>query len=830
MTAASCTNGVCAYTSPICNANDFTSVCAVGQSCQGTNCANTDCTSSGSCTSGYCKTFTSKKFCVACTQDTDCGANMKCASSAPVTDWSTGTEVTYAVGQCYAPTCNTSTIAGSTDAGFCERLPGSSGALYMAITCGAGDTCISATCAAPTLEPSSTCYSGYCNGTTCAPCSVAAADGSSPAVGCNSNWQTCQDNGSNTGMCEANNCDASTPCATGLCVASTSKCGACSSNTDCQTNLFSASSQDQVGTCDTATGFCSYTSTCTINSDCGLSKLCQSSTTDGTTTKTCAMQCSPPATDVADSCTQTTNFAADDLAQVGTCGTAANGGTVGTCSYSSACANADGTAGVNSLCQMSNFCDATAKTCMICDTTVAANSCSNAVFAASTENQVGTCTNGMCSFSNVCAANSDCIQSMQCTKATMTCAAACTAASADGTTPNSCTTAVFGTGVTAQVGTCGDGNNGTTTGQCSYTDACMLNTSCASSQTCTSNDGSTAGTCLAVCDNNSQCGTVNLCNSSTKVCAAACTATDGTTPSSCTNGIVSAGTQDQVGECNASGACVYTSTCSSNDACIGSGTCAGFTANATGTCTAGCKVNTDCSTGTGANASGLCIMGTDATAMGVCTTCSADVSCASGVLPANTNDQVGTCGDGTASSTLGVCTFSATCETNSDCKQSMLCVNVSTAADSTDLQCRACMADSTTVNCTTNGTFATGDVKTTGTCTNGQCQYVQSCTDNSNCASSNLCVASVCSDKCSDDASCMTGTANSDDWEGTCNTTTGMCSFEETGLSGGAIAGIVIGSVVFVLLVVVGIYFCTKQSGETDSSKAVAYETLHENH
>merc|ERR1719473_1991048 len=134
------------------------------------------------------------------------------------------------------------------------------------------------------------------------------------------------------------------------------------------------------------------------------------------------------------------------------------------------------------------------------------------------------------------------------------------------------------------------------------------------------------------------------------------------------------------------------------------------------------------------------------------------------------------------------------------------------------------------MNCTTNGTFATGDAATTGTCTSGVCGYVQSCSDNSNCTPSNLCVNSVCSDACTDDASCMNGTKNSDDWEGTCNTATGACSFEETGLSGGAIAGIVIGSVVFVLLVVVGIYFCTKQSGETDSSKAVAYETLHENH
>merc|ERR1719213_1169894 len=182
--------------------------------------------------------------------------------------------------------------------------------------------------------------------------------------------------------------------------------------------------------------------------------------------------------------------------------------------------------------------------------------------------------------------------------------------------------------------------------------------------------------------------------------------------------------------------------------------------------------------------------------------------------------------------------------TNSDCLQSNLCANKAVTVGNTTtntLTCQPCSNETTnnTTNCNKDATFSTTDVAKYGTCsTSGVCLYYQVCTADSDCATTNLCVVStltgaptgqrICSAGCSDNASCMTGTVNADDYEGTC--TDGVCSFEETGLSGGAIAGIVIGSVVFVLLVVVGIYFCTKQSGETDTSKAVAYETLHENH
>merc|ERR1711939_792982 len=233
-----------------------------------------------------------------------------------------------------------------------------------------------------------------------------------------------------------------------------------------------------------------------------------------------------------------------------------------------------------------------------------------------------------------------------------------------------------------------------------------------------------------------------------------------------------------------------------------------------------------------ANASNLCING-------MCTMCDATTNlCSSGALPPLTEGQIGSC-----TATSGLCTYSSTCTTNSDCLQSNLCANKAVTVGSTTTQvltCQPCSNEAvSTTNCTTNGTFATTDVAKDGTCsTSGVCSYNQVCTADSDCTTTNLCVLDttpgkptgqrVCSAGCSDNASCMTGTVNADDYEGTC--TAGVCSFEETGLSGGAIAGIVIGSVVFVLLVVVGIYFCTKQSGETDTSKAVAYETLHENH
>lgn len=121
------------------------------------------------------------------------------------------------------------------------------------------------------------------------------------------------------------------------------------------------------------------------------------------------------------------------------------------------------------------------------------------------------------------------------------------------------------------------------------------------------------------------------------------------------------------------------------------------------------------------------------------------------------------------------------------------------------------------------------------TCTAGVCSFSYSCSYNGDC-SGNLCVSDVCT-TCTTDAECETGTfaddASDADYD-TAKCSSGVCKFSDDssddGLSGGAIAGIIIGSIVFVILVVAGIWFLTK-SGESDTAKSVAYETLDaENH
>lgn len=91
------------------------------------------------------------------------------------------------------------------------------------------------------------------------------------------------------------------------------------------------------------------------------------------------------------------------------------------------------------------FCSSADQTCKICGQSA---SCSTATFAAGTANQVGTCSDGVCSYGNTCAVNSDCTTSMLCSKDTMTCASECVPASGSGDNAvvDSCTTAYFGMG------------------------------------------------------------------------------------------------------------------------------------------------------------------------------------------------------------------------------------------------------------------------------------------------------------------------------------------------------------------------------------------------
>lgn len=114
-----------------------------------------------------------------------------------------------------------------------------------------------------------------------------------------------------------------------------------------------------MGTCTANTGVCTYSQTCTKNSDCAASQLCLSNTaTDGTVSLTCAAACTPASgtgdSAVADNCSSGV-IASDDVNMIGVCGTASSG-VEGQCSFSSACTT-------NDQCVKSNFCEASSSTC-----------------------------------------------------------------------------------------------------------------------------------------------------------------------------------------------------------------------------------------------------------------------------------------------------------------------------------------------------------------------------------------------------------------------------------------------------------------------------------
>lgn len=147
------------------------------------------------------------------------------------------------------------------------------------------------------------------------------------------------------------------------------------------------------------------------------------------------------------------------------------------------------------------------------------------------------------------------------------------------------------------------------------------------------------------------------------------------------------------------------------------------------------------------------------------------------------------------------------CEFNADCSTN----------NCTGGECYPCSADNPyhgDYDCNQNDEQEGADSKT---CVDNKCVFTYSeCTDSDGCASG-LCTAGKCYTcqtdpvnsifACSENATCIEG----------------VCISEDDGLSGGAIAGIIIGSVVGVALIVFAVCYCMKKGGETDGSKAVAY-------
>lgn len=167
---------------------------------------------------------------------------------------------------------------------------------------------------------------------------------------------------------------------------------------------------------------------------------------------------------------------------------------------------------------------------------------------------------------------------------------------------------------------------------------------------------------------------------------------------------------------------------------------------------------------------------------------------------------------GTTCSSTGACTYRyAECTNNGDCASTNLC---------NGSLCMTCLSDN---DCTT-GSFANAadESYTSATCNTetGMCSFGYPCANNGDCATTNLCVETVCT-TCVEADDCKNGSFAADSTEKDYDTvacTDSVCVFTNSkddssgsdGLSGGAIAGIIIGSVCGVLLIVVAIYFLTK--------------------
>jgi len=190
---------------------------------------------------------------------------------------------------------------------------------------------------------------------------------------------------------------------------------------------------------------------------------------------------------------------------------------------------------------------------------------------------------------------------------------------------------------------------------------------------------------------------------------------------------------------------------------------------------------TDCTTGGNTTCgTGLCLASNN-----TCAACSTSIPC-SGATFSDTENQVGTCAD-----TTGVCTFTSTCTMNSDCAASMLCLTTTVDGVATGTCQKACTAATGATDTCTTGTFAAGDTMQVGTCntTSGMCSYTDTCdpaNGNADCVMSNFCDSGtskcmVCSNDTTTPVSCNGAVFATDtvNQVATCSAA-GVCSFSSS--------------------------------------------------
>ncbi len=843
-----CTSGDHCDGAGTCDSGTTVTTCTSPPNTQCYNTTGTCNTSTGICGYTPLASTTSCSDGNACTSGDHCDGAGTCDSGTTVTTCTSPPNT-----QCYntTGTCNTST-------GICGYTP-----LASTTSCSDGNACTSG----DHCDGAGTCDSG----TTVTTCT------SPPNTQCYNTTGICN---TSTGICGYTPLASTTSCSDGNACTSGDHCdgaGTCDSGTTVTTCTSPPNTQcyNTTGICNTSTGICGYTTKtdgtlCNDGKTCTLGEFCTAGTCGGGTAPDCSSfndQCNTGVCVEPGGCQAQANTNApcsdgsfctsgDKCTNSGTCvGTAVdcddgNPCTTDTCIAASGCSNVGFTGSAAGCTADSNPCTIDSCVSGVCHSPVAdgtscgaAASCSGAAGSAS-EIPAVSCASGVCpsqtpiscgaspcnaggtACEGACASDTDC--SSLATPPGYYCAAStCTPKGAAG---NPCTLAdqcqagltcadgVCCTGTGPAGSTCGNGDpndcvtcNGTAPGTCTtVADA----TKCDDGIYCNGTDKCKTGACTVHAgnpcpgpDGTSNCA--NSCSESGKTCTAndpdGSGCNDGkfcTVGDSCASGVCVGGARDcsaftdqcNTGVCNESAASCQASpisgtSCTDGNACTTGDECLSGSCTPTGTVSCATPPNACyAATGTCNTTNGTCSYtplssATTCSDGNACTAgdhCSGSGTCLSGTTVTSCTTPPNTqCYDtaGTCNTTTGVCAYTPKANTTS-CSDGNAC----TAGDHCD-GAGTCVAGSTVTSCTTPPNTAC--YAATGTCntTTGACSYT-ALSSATTCSDGNACTAG---NHCNGSGTCLSGTTvtscNSPpntqcyDAAGTCDTTTGVCAY-----------------------------------------------------